>query len=1018
MARPITQITDSFKEFKDNVNTISLNVGDPVNLNTEGDSDLVQAINELDSDINGAGGGTPSTDLTHNSHQDTVGTRNLVGIINAIDGFIGDSAGILPTTATTIIRAIKELDSDLHGAGGGNAKADMNTEATTIVNAINEIEAVFDASDTNITSPSDFDAIITGSFTVDASQDIVLDADGGNLYFKDNNATRFQFIMGSNQEIDVPTGDLTVDVAGDIFLQTNSDFKIQLNGADAVTFSLGGASQTVTYVGGFTEFTTGNHTQTIGGAQTANVTGNITHSAGGNFTRNVDGNLLDSAVGTYTLYSGGAGTVTTDGTFTVNVNGGAYTVDADGDIILDADGADVILKDAGTQYAAFTNSGGHLVVKTSTDTALTFDATNATFSKTLYTDSALGTDAKSVAGGINELETAARGANTDYALTTSAQNFRDAIREHETDIGNMIFTGLSASDISAALRELRVELGDHTTLLTDSTTSAVLAINELHTDIGDIALLDVNSVEDSVLAATDLVTAANYLDNRLDSVEALLDQAVLTASDVKFASVETGLVKRTGNFTLDVSGNITLDANGGNIYLRDSDTQYGALTNTSGNLIVKSGSTTAMTFSGANITFAGTLTPPSLDTTATDIASAINEHESDIGSMSLNTTATNLTAAINEHETDIGNMTFTGLSATDISEAIRELRTELGDHSTLDTETTTSAVVAINELHTDIGDIAALDVQVSEEDSTTTAADLVTAANYLDNRLDSVEALLDQAVLTTSEVKFTSVETPLVKRTGNFTLDVSSNIILDAAGGNINLKKNGTQYGALVDSGSDLIIKSGTTTSMTFSGANITFAGTLTPPSLNTTATDLAAAINEHESDLGDMTLTGLTATNISAGLRELVTEIGNLTTLTTTAKTSAVAGINELDAELGTITSVAMGTSASTVSGAISEHETQINTLTSNIGTLSSLEDSVYAGSKTSVVTALNAAAALLLQLDSNSGFLDNVVGSLNNLSGYFDSAGATASVVAALNHLGRRAINVYDASGTLLNT
>jgi hypothetical protein len=1005
MARPITQITDSFKEFKDNVNTISLNVGDPVNLNTEGDSDLVQAINELDSDINGAGGGTPSTDLTHNSHQDTVGTRNLVGIINAIDGFIGDSAGILPTTATTIILAIKELDSDLHGAGGGNAKADMNTEATTIVDAINEIEAVFDASDTNITSPSDFDAIITGSFTVDASQNIVLDADGGNIDFKDGGTTRFAFGLGASNTLDV-TGNYALTSTGSV-----------------------SETSTTTY-------------ETVAGTTLAQTSGTtFTQTSGSHFTRNVDGNLLDSAVGTYTVYSGGAGTVTTDGTFTVNVNGGAYTVDADGDIILDADGADVILKDAGTQYAAFTNSGGHLVIKTSTDTALTFDATNATFSKTLYTDSALDTNEKSVAGGINELETAARGANTDYALTTSAQNFRDAIREHETDIGNMIFTGLSASDISAALRELRVELGDHTTLLTDSTTSAVLAINELHTDIGDIALLDVNSVEDSVLAATDLVTAANYLDNRLDSVEALLDQAVLTASDVKFASVETGLVKRTGNFTLDVSGNITLDANGGNIYLRDSDTQYGALTNTSGNLIVKSGSTTAMTFSGANITFAGTLTPPSLNTTATDIAAAINEHESDIGSMSLtttatdltaainehetdigtmslNTTASNLTAAINEHESDIGNMTFTGLSASDISAAIRELRTELGDHSTLDTETTTSAVVAINELHTDIGDIAALDVQVSEEDSTTTAADLVTAANYLDNRLDSVEALLDQAVLTTSEVKFTSVETPLVKRTGNFTLDVSQNIIVDAAGGNINLKKNGTQYGALVDSGSDLIIKSGTTTSMTFSGADITFAGTLTPPSLNTTATDLAAAINEHESDLGDMTLTGLTATNISAGLRELVTEIGNVTTLTTTAKTSAVAGINELDAELGTITSVAMGTSASTVSGAISEHETQINTLTSNIGTLSSLEDSVYAGSKTSVVTALNAAAALLLQLDSNSGFLDNVVGSLNNLSGYFDSAGATANVVAALNHLGRRAINVYDASGTLLNT
>jgi len=94
------------------------------------------------------------------------------------------------------------------------------------------------------------------------------------------------------------------------------------------------------------------------------------------------------------------------------------------------------------------------------------------------------------------------------------------------------------------------------------------------------------------------------------------------------------------------------------------------------------------------------------------------------------------------------------------------------------------------------------------------------------------------------------------------------------------------------------------------------------------------------------------------------------------------------------------------------------VNELDSNIGDLSLLEDSVYAGSKVSVVTALNAAAALLLQLDSNSGFLDNAIGSLNNLAAFFDSAGATSSVVNALNHLASRVVDVYDETGTLLNT
>ena len=64
----------------------------------------------------------------------------------------------------------------------------------------------------------------------------------------------------------------------------------------------------------------------------------------------------------------------------------------------------------------------------------------------------------------------------------------------------------------------------------------------------------------------------------------------------------------TDDFVIDAAGDIFLDADGGDIFLRDgSSTTFGSLTNTSGNLIIKSGTTTAATFSGANVTFAGTL---------------------------------------------------------------------------------------------------------------------------------------------------------------------------------------------------------------------------------------------------------------------------------------------------------------------------------------------------------------------------------------------------------------------------
>ena len=59
--------------------------------------------------------------------------------------------------------------------------------------------------------------------------------------------------------------------------------------------------------------------------------------------------------------------------------------------------------------------------------------------------------------------------------------------------------------------------------------------------------------------------------------------------------------------TLDVSGDLTLDADGGDILFKDGGTTFGSATNTSGNLIIKSGTTTALTFSGANVTAAGTI---------------------------------------------------------------------------------------------------------------------------------------------------------------------------------------------------------------------------------------------------------------------------------------------------------------------------------------------------------------------------------------------------------------------------
>ena len=68
-----TFTTDNFTQFINNTNTIGKEVGGLARLTTTVDSDLVGAINELDSDI----GARPHTNLNTN-------TKNLTAAINEI----------------------------------------------------------------------------------------------------------------------------------------------------------------------------------------------------------------------------------------------------------------------------------------------------------------------------------------------------------------------------------------------------------------------------------------------------------------------------------------------------------------------------------------------------------------------------------------------------------------------------------------------------------------------------------------------------------------------------------------------------------------------------------------------------------------------------------------------------------------------------------------------------------------------------------------------------------------------
>jgi len=195
---------------------------------------------------------------------------------------------------------------------------------------------------------------------LDAVNDVIIDAGGANITFKDDSAIRFDFQMGANQEIDVPTGNLTIDVAGDITLDADGNNIKFLNGAggDEVTHTLAdNASYTIT------------------------APDDVTIDAGGSI-------FLDAATGesvkmqsngsdALTFSIGGTQSITAVSNLSV-YSTGAVLFDATGDITLDADGGDVFLKDAGTQFAALTNTSGNLILKSGTTTAMTFSGANVT----------------------------------------------------------------------------------------------------------------------------------------------------------------------------------------------------------------------------------------------------------------------------------------------------------------------------------------------------------------------------------------------------------------------------------------------------------------------------------------------------------------------------------------------------------------------------------------------------------------------------------------------------------------
>ena len=254
----------------------------------QADLTKLAAVDSTAAELNIVDGGTSATSTTVVDADRVVmndnGTMVQVAVTD-LAAYFDDEITAMPNLVTTAATTVGALDSGSITSGFGNID---NGTSNITSGGLLKIDVDADAND--VTGDS-----ATGRLTLGAGEDL-------NLYHG-----------GTDSYIVNDTGDLVIKNGA-------SDEDILFQGND------GGGSITAL-------------TLDMSAAGAASFNGLVTANAG---------ITVDN--------------ITIDGT-EIDLSSGDLTVDVAGDIILDADGADVILKDGGTEFGRFTNSSSDFVVK-------------------------------------------------------------------------------------------------------------------------------------------------------------------------------------------------------------------------------------------------------------------------------------------------------------------------------------------------------------------------------------------------------------------------------------------------------------------------------------------------------------------------------------------------------------------------------------------------------------------------------------------------------------------------------
>ena len=696
----------------------------------------------------------------------------------------------------------------------GGAFSINNSGDVTLTSASNRDVSITANGSGNIALTADGDSIdvVAATFDVDATtiglnasgdmllasgDSFIIDSNGG-IYLIENSGGRIDIESDGAVNIDSASGqNVSLTSGGDIFLTADGDSIV----FDANTLNFG-----VTTMGlNLTTFdldTTGQISLVSSQAATTAIVIDASNAAGGiDIDAGTNGISMVATSGNIGINAVTAGSVTVASAG----SSGNITLDSSNNLTLDAEDAVSITGGAGNSFITIAEatastitidangSGADIILNSTDDLQLNSGGT----ADILLDAGANEVDITATLIDINgSLDVDAISANITFNTTTSGNIDLNSAGDVDIDTDAGFFvnddSGALFTISSAGLMTATSASGQNIVL---TATSGIVDVNGNELQV-DASTFDVNSATQTHNGST-LTTVATgklTLQSSQSAADAVRIYASNAAGGIDIDSDDITIDASGGHMGITTAGRVNIDANTGQLVDITSDTEVqingGALLDLDGTNITITGDVNLdgsldVDAISANITF-NTTTSGNIDLNSagdvdidTDAGFFVND---DSGASFAISSAGDITGIINNGET----LTFRDAGSSN-SLSLNDA-TGIWNFGCASGFVVTAASIQLN------GGVTGL------------------------TSLSTGSLSVDNLTLNSSEIDNSS---------GTLTLDSAGAIDLNADTGVISLKDASVTYGSLTNTSGDLIIKSGTTPALTFSGGNVTTGGTI-----------------------------------------------------------------------------------------------------------------------------------------------------------------------------------------------